>query len=101
MKNVKEKRMEVKILQGVTPFEIELRVNEFLARTPYQVVDIKFCSMASAGASAAGKPRHRLVTSSASGAWSRPEEHWKQLRHTTELSWITILRGRFAPMQKG
>lgn len=25
--------MEVKILQGVTPFEIELRVNEFLART--------------------------------------------------------------------
>ena len=34
--------MEVKILQGVTPFEIELRANEFLARTPYQVVDIKF-----------------------------------------------------------
>lgn len=38
--------MEVKILQGVTPFEIELRVNEFLARTPYQVVDIKFSSCA-------------------------------------------------------
>lgn len=31
--------MEVKILQGVTPFEIELRVNEFLARTPYQVAE--------------------------------------------------------------
>lgn len=45
--------------------------------------------------------RHRMVTSSASGAWSRPEEHWTQHRYTTELSWITILRGRFAPMQKG
>lgn len=38
--------MEVKILQGVTPLEIELRVNEFLAKTPYQVVDIKFSSCA-------------------------------------------------------
>ena len=38
--------MEVKILQGVTPFEIELCVYEFLARTPYQVVDIKFSSCA-------------------------------------------------------
>nr|DAG07811.1 MAG TPA: Sporulation protein Cse60 [Caudoviricetes sp.] len=46
MKNVKEKQMEVKILQGVTPFEIELRVNEFLEKTPYRVVDIKFSSCA-------------------------------------------------------
>lgn len=38
--------MEVKILQGATAFEIELRVNEFLARTTYQVVDIKFSSYA-------------------------------------------------------
>lgn len=26
---------------------------------------------------------------------------WIIRRHTTEFSWITILRGRFAPMQKG
>lgn len=38
--------MEVKILQGVTPFEIELRVNEFLEKTPYRVIDIKFSSCA-------------------------------------------------------
>lgn len=43
--------MEVKILQGVTPLEIELRVNEFLAKTPYRVVDIKFstCAIKSMG----------------------------------------------------
>lgn len=38
--------MEVKILQGVTPLEIELLVNEFLAKMPYRVVDIKFSSCA-------------------------------------------------------
>ena len=38
--------MEVKILQGVTACEIELLVNEFLAKMPYRVVDIKFSTCA-------------------------------------------------------
>ena len=43
---LREKQMEVRILDGKTAFELELRVNEFLARTPYRVVDIEFSTSA-------------------------------------------------------
>ena len=46
MKNVKEKQMEVRILGGKTAFELELRINEFLGKTLYRVVDIEFSTSA-------------------------------------------------------
>ena len=67
------------------------RHNRSIGRVPESLLDgVSLC-----------KRCGKAGISSASGAWNRHEGRWTIHHHTAEFSWITILRGRFAPMQKG